>query len=94
MTVTLDLVQELEERLTEDARRQGLSVNEAAVQVLEKHLPPRDRRTEALRVLQSWVEERGGGEEPEAGEDLLKALDEDRLSDRRLFPPELKGVTW
>ena len=28
------------------------------------------------------------------GEYLIRALDEDRLSDRPLFPPELKGVTW
>ena len=25
---------------------------------------------------------------------LVRVLDEDRLSDRPLFPPELKGVTW
>ncbi|MEO1558612.1 MAG: hypothetical protein AAFS12_02920, partial [Cyanobacteria bacterium J06632_19] len=25
---------------------------------------------------------------------LIKALDEDRLSERKLFPPEMKGVSW
>jgi hypothetical protein len=24
----------------------------------------------------------------------VRVLDEDRLSDRKLFPPELKGQTW
>ncbi|MEH1887225.1 MAG: hypothetical protein V7L19_28570, partial [Nostoc sp.] len=28
------------------------------------------------------------------GEYLIHALDEDRLSDRKLFPVELKGITW
>ncbi len=33
-------------------------------------------------------------QEQETGEYLIQALDEDRLSDRKLFPIELKGVTW
>jgi hypothetical protein len=94
MAVTLDLTGEIEERLTEEARRQGVPANEVALQVLEKHLPPKDRRSEALRVLLAWLQEGDSGEQPETGEDLLKALDQDRLSDRRLFPPELEGVTW
>ena len=30
----------------------------------------------------------------ETGEYLIRVLDEDRLSDRKLFPAELKGITW
>jgi hypothetical protein len=33
-------------------------------------------------------------EQQETGEYLIRVLDEDRLSERKLFPPELKGVTW
>ena len=33
-------------------------------------------------------------EQRETLEYLLHALDEDRLSDRKLFPKELKGKTW
>jgi hypothetical protein len=57
---------------------------------------PADRRTgaELVALLQSWIGEGDAEEQKEAGEYLIQALDEDRLSDRRLFPPELKGVTW
>ncbi len=33
-------------------------------------------------------------EQQETGEYLIEALDQDRLSERPLFPAELKGVTW
>jgi hypothetical protein len=33
-------------------------------------------------------------EQQETGDYLIRVLDEDRLSERKLFPPELKGVTW
>jgi len=57
---------------------------------------PADRRTgaELAALLQSWIEEGDAEEQKETGEYLIQALDEDRLSDRRLFPPGLKGVTW
>lgn len=45
-------------------------------------------------LLQSWIQDGDGKEQKETGEFLVQALDEDRLSDRPLFPPELKGVTW
>jgi hypothetical protein len=54
----------------------------------------RDRRGEVVELLQSWIEEGDAQEQKETGEYLIQALDEDRLSDRSLFPPELKGVTW
>lgn len=49
---------------------------------------------ESAYLLQSWIEDKDAQEQKETGEYLLQVLDEDRLSDRRLFPPELKGVTW
>ena len=45
-------------------------------------------------MLQSWLDAEDVEEQRETGDYLVRALDEDRLSDRRLFPPELKGVTW
>jgi len=33
-------------------------------------------------------------EQKETGDFLVRALDEDRPSERKLFPPELEGVTW
>ncbi|MEG4273373.1 MULTISPECIES: hypothetical protein [unclassified Microcoleus] len=38
------------------------------------------------------MDEEDAEEQQETGEYLIHALDEDRLSDRQLFPIELKGV--
>jgi hypothetical protein len=54
----------------------------------------KDHRTELVTLLQSWIEDGNPEEQQETGEYLIRALDEDRLADRQLFPPELKGVTW
>jgi hypothetical protein len=94
MTLTLNLPPELEERLTDEASRQGLSADAYALDLLEKHLPPKDARAQLVALLQSWIDEGDEEEQKETGEYLIQALDEDRLSDRKLFPPDLKGVTW
>ena len=48
---------------------------------------------ELASLLQTWID--GDAEEQrETGEYLIHALDEDRLSDRKLFPAELEGKTW
>lgn len=57
-------------------------------------LPVPGRQAELVSLLQSWVEEGDPEEQRETGEYLIRSLDEDRLSDRKLFPPELRGVTW
>jgi hypothetical protein len=94
MTLTLQLTPEMEERLTEEARRQGIAPDEYASQLLSRHLPLKDRRAELISLLQSWIDTGDAEEQQETGDYLIRSLDEDRLSDRRLFPPELKGVTW
>lgn len=94
MTLTLSLPEELEQRLRQEAERHGLTAAEYTVQVLEAQLPPVDRRAELVALLQRWIDEGDEAEQREAGGQLLRALDADRLSDRKLFPPELQGVTW
>lgn len=94
MTLTLDLPLELEQRLLCEAERQGMPADECVSQLLDQYLPPKDRRAELISLLQSWIDEGDAEEQKETGEYLIRALDEDRLSDRKLFPPELKGVTW
>jgi hypothetical protein len=94
MTLTLHLPPELEHRLTQEAQRQGLAPDEYTVELLNKHLPPQDQRTELVTLLQAWIDEEDVEEQRETGEYLIRALDEDRLSDRPLFPPDLKDVTW
>ena len=94
MTLTLHLPPELEQRLTQEAKRHGLALDAYTLQLLDQSLPPKDHRTELVTLLQSWIEDGNPEEQQETGEYLIRALDEDRLADRPLFPPELKGVTW
>jgi predicted transcriptional regulator len=94
LTLTLD--PELEQRLQREASCQGLSPQQYAVQALEEHVSQadRERREKAVALVQSWIDEGDEEEQKETGEYLIRVLDEDRLSDRKLFPDELKGVSW
>jgi hypothetical protein len=94
MTISLALTPELGQRLKQAAEQQGLSADAMAVRLLEQHLPPAERRAELVALLQSWIDGDDVAEQQETGEYLIRVLDEDRLSNRKLFPPELKGVTW
>lgn len=95
MTLTLNLPPELERRLATEAEQQGIPLDEYALRLLERPLSPIDRRKALLALLESWINERQAEEyEEEDSDEFLKALDENRDSYRRLFPPELKGVTW
>ncbi len=94
MTLTLHLPSELEQRLVKEARRQGLSTDEYTQRILEQSLPPKDRQAQLTTLLQEWIDEGDAAEQQATGEYLIHALDEDRLSIRKLFPPELKGETW
>ena len=49
-------------------------------------------RIVALKVAKPGGE--NADEQKETGDLLVRALDEDRPSERKLFPPELEGVTW
>ena len=61
---------------------------------MDEHLRSTAPREELLALLQTWIDEDDAGEQQETGEYLIRALDEDRASERKLFPPELKGVSW
>ena len=45
-------------------------------------------------LMQLWLDEENIAEQRETLEFLLHALDEDRLSDRKLFPEELEDESW
>ena len=93
--MTLTLPPDLERRLTAAAAKQGLNLEKFAVKVLDESLPV-DRTRDAMALLQSWIDadEAEVAEQKATGDFLIQALDADRLSDRKLFPPELKDVTW
>lgn len=94
MTLTLHLSPELEQRLQQEAKRQALSLDACVVQLLAQSLPPQDRQTALVTLLQSWIDEDDPEEQQETGEYLIRALDADRLADRQLFPRDLQGITW
>ncbi len=54
----------------------------------------KEKQSKAVNLLQSWIDEEDAEEHTETGEYLIRALDEERLSDRKLFPIEMKNVTW
>ena len=94
MTLTLSIPPEIEKHLDRKAREQGLSTEAYALQLLSESISVQEKSTKLVNLLQSWIDEDDAAEQQETGEYLIQALDEDRLSDRKLFPSELKGLTW
>ena len=94
MTLTLALPPAVEESLTREAVREGLPLDAYALRVLEQHVQPSARNDRAIAALQAWRDDASRRDLEEPENDLLQTLDESRLSDRPLYPPELKGVTW
>ncbi len=94
MTLKLQISKDLEARLIEDARKCGQSPEEYTLRLLDRHVPTANANAHVIDLLQSWIDEGDEAEQRETGDYLIKALDEDRMSNRKLFPPELKGVTW
>ena len=89
--MTLELSPDLETRLAQEAVVQGMPIEKYAISVLEQGRPAAARREELAAELQAWIEA-GAAEQPD--DDVLQQLDADRPSNRRLYPPELMGVTW
>jgi hypothetical protein len=65
-----------------------------AMQLLTNSILLKQKQTEAVNLLQSWIDDEDESEQQETGQYLIHPLDEDRLSERKLFPLEMKGVTW
>ena len=67
-------------------------VNEAVKFALEHmHNTETESEPEVVSLLQSWMEDDSPSDE---SYDLEANLDAARTSHRKLFPPELKGITW
>ncbi len=94
MTLTLSLTPEIEQYLSQRAREQGLSMESYTLQILVEYILVKEKQTKLVNLLQSWIDEDDTEEQLQTGEYLIHSLDADRLSDRKLFPIELKGVTW
>jgi len=93
MTLTLNIPVEIEKYLTQKAQEQSLSMEAYALQLLLEHISTQEKSSKLIDLLQSWMDD-DEDEQQETGAFLIRAMDEDRLSDRPLFPQDLKGVTW
>ena len=90
MTLTLDLPPAVQSELCRGAQQKGLTTEAYAAQLLEERLKQEriERNQAAIRLLQSWIDEGDEEEQRETFEALKKGLEENRMSDRPLFPPE------
>lgn len=93
MTLTMSLSADLEQRLVDEASHHGITPDTFVLHVLNERLPAHNRGEQIGVLLQSWAEE-DQEEQKETFEYLMKSLDEDRASQRKLFPPEMKGISW
>ena len=94
MTLTLNLPSEVEQYLLQEAHQKGLSIESVTLQLLTSFIVLRQKQTKAVNLLQSWIDDEDIEEQQETGQYLIRSLDEDRLSERKLFPLEMKGVSW
>jgi hypothetical protein len=53
-----------------------------------------NQRQKAVDLIQTWIDEDDAEEQKETGDYLIRALDEDRPSGRKLFPAHLQGQSW
>ena len=76
-------------------KKSGLHLtNRELAEIAHESESPQDRAEGLGALIRSWMEEENVEEQRETMEHLIRTLDEDRLSDRKLFPIELKGKTW
>ena len=94
MGLVLNLSLELQQRLDKAASARGVSNDVFAIELLESELLRNNNREELRSLLQSSIDESGTVEATEKGNEFVRQLDEDRLSGRKHFPAELKGITW
>lgn len=94
MALTLNLTPEIEQYLTQRAIEQGLSLESYTIKLLTDTILLQEKQIKLVNLLQSWIDEQDEEEQQETGEYLIEILDRDRLSDRPLFPSQLKGISW
>ncbi|MBO3461107.1 hypothetical protein G7B40_024220 [Aetokthonos hydrillicola Thurmond2011] len=94
MTLTLTLTPGIELYLRQGAEQKGMSLEAYTLEILTEHILEKQKQTSLANLLESWLDEDDAQEQKHTGEYLIQALDEDRLSDRKLFPLEMKGVSW
>jgi hypothetical protein len=90
VTLHLILSADMEERLRHEADRLGEPDEAVALRLLDRSLPPSPsaRQKAALDLLGQWQQEDAALAENDLAENaqVLRTLDEDRPSHRKLFP--------
>ena len=69
-------------------------LSENPTEIVSESKTSDDRAAGLVQLVQSWMDEGDTDEQRETLEYLIRALDEDRLSSRKLFPKELQGKSW
>ncbi len=95
MTITLTLAPELEFKLKQEADRRDIPPEQYAIEVLDEHFThsAQERAEKLAELFRQWNQEEVDDSEA-LDDEFFKMLDEDRPSYRKLFPPEMKGITW
>jgi hypothetical protein len=93
MILTINLSLEIEQYPIQEANQHWLLVEVTAMQLLTNSISLKQNQTEAVNLLQSWVDDDDESGQQETGQYLIHALDGDQLSDRKLFPLEMKLIT-
>lgn len=91
----LVLPNDLEQRVLLAASKLGLSPEQYVNKALKEHLELVEKeRREKMQRLRAWNEQYNEAEQKETWDYLVRVLDEDRPAERKLFPEEMKGVSW
>ncbi len=91
MTYQIQVTPELKARLDALAFREGTTADTVAARTLEQHLPPVQDVAAISKMLREWIEEDKNAPEDDS---FFIEFDKHRSSYRKLYPPELKGITW
>jgi site-specific recombinase len=94
MILELTLPPDVAKKVESAAEKKQLTPSAYVLELLEKQFEEQERGLAAAALLQSWIDQGDTVEQGETFDYLTKSLDQDRPSDRPLFPKELKGVSW
>jgi hypothetical protein len=86
MTLILSLIPELELHLVEEAKQQGLTVDNFAVQILAEYILLKRKLSERDNLLQSQIEIKDTHKQLETDKKSIHTLDDERFPERKLFP--------
>ena len=102
MTAVQDIAEAVDERvvLVDNAiwmlcARSRLHLTNPELAEMARGSDSPEHRAEGLGgLIRSWMEEENVEEQRETIKYLVRVLDEDRLSGRKLFPEDLEGTSW